>query len=265
MELLQVIYTAVPGIPLISPGDDLGRVVFEAASAAGVQLADGDAIVFAQKVVSKSEGRLVRLKDVTPSARATDVAAITGHDPRLDELIIRESTEILKMRRGLIVVAQRTGFICANAGIDRSNIEPDGDEIVVSLLPVDPDASARLLRARLQALSGKQLAVLIIDTHGRAFRDGVIGTTIGLAGMQALRDARGEEDLFGFHLQHTVIAPADEIAAGASLLMGQSGEGRPVVVVHGARYNPGEGSVRELVRPRELDLFRPEPLIRLSG
>lgn len=263
MDLLQVSYTAVPGLPLISPGDDLGRLVYDALGAAGIALADDDVLVFAQKVVSKSEGRLVRLKDVTASPRAIEIAAVTGHDPRLDELIIRESTEILKMRRGLIVVAQRAGFICANAGIDRSNIEPDGSEIVVSLLPVDSDASARLLRARLQELSGKRLAVLVIDTHGRAFRDGVIGTTIGLAGMEGLRDARGEEDLFGFQLQHTVIAPADEIAAGASMLMGQSGEGRPVVVVHGARYTPGEGSVRQLIRPRELDMFRPAPLIRL--
>lgn len=264
MALLQVAYTAVPDIPLISPGDDLGRIVADAIHAAGLALADGDVIVFAQKVVSKSEGRLVRLKDVAPSARALEVAEVTGHDPRLDELIIRESTEILKMRRGLLVVAQRTGFICANAGIDRSNIEPDGEEIVVSLLPVDPDASARLLRGRLQELSGKRLAVLIIDTHGRAFRDGVIGTSIGMAGMRALRDARGEEDLFGFQLQHTVISPADELAAGASMLMGQSGEGRPVVMVRGARYEPGDGSIRELIRPRELDLFRPEPLIKLT-
>ena len=192
------------------------------------------------------------------------MAVITEHDPRLDELILRESNEILKMRKGLLLVEQRTGFICANAGIDRSNIEPADGEIVVSLLPLDPDASARGLREGLGRLSGAAIAVLIIDTHGRPFRDGVVGVTIGVAGMQALRDARGEEDLFGFHLQHTVLSPADELAAGASMLMGQSGEGRPVIVVRGARYNPGDGSVRELIRPRELDLFRPEPLIRFD-
>ena len=260
---MQITYTAVPDIPLIKPGDDLARIVFDCITTAGSRLQDGDVIVFAQKVVSKSEERLVRLKDVTPSARALEVAAVTGHDPRLDELILQESNEVLKMRRGLIVVEQRTVFICANAGIDRSNIEPDGEELVVSLLPLDPDASARRLRDQLQALSGVPLAVLIIDTHGRPFRDGVVGVTIGVAGMKALRDARGEEDLFGFQLQHTIISPADEIAAGASMLMGQSGEGRPVVAVRGARYERGEGSVKELLRPRLLDMFRPEPIMRL--
>jgi coenzyme F420-0:L-glutamate ligase/coenzyme F420-1:gamma-L-glutamate ligase len=260
---MQITFTAVPHIPLIKPHDDLARIVFDALSAANISLQADDVVVVAQKVVSKSEGRLVRLKDVTPSARALEIAAVTKHDARLDEIILSESTEVVKMRPGLLIVAQRTGFICANAGIDRSNIETDDGEIVVSLLPLDPDASARRLRDGLSALSGKRLAVLIIDTHGRPFRDGVVGVTIGVAGMKPLRDARGETDLFGFPLQHTIIAPADEIAAGASMLMGQSGEGRPVVVVRGARYERGEGSVKELLRARELDLFRPEPLMRL--
>lgn len=261
----SVTFTAVPHIPLIQPNDDLARIVFERLSAAGIILQDSDVVVFAQKVVSKSEGRLVRLSDVTPSARAREVAAITEHDPRLVEVILSESNEILKLRKGLIIVEQRTGFICANAGIDRSNIEPHAGEIVVSLLPLDPDASARRLREQLMALAGAEAAVLIIDTHGRPFRNGVCGVAIGVAGMKALRDARGEEDLFGFRLQHTIISPADEIAAGASMLMGQSGEGRPVVVVRGARYEPGEGSIKELLRSRELDLFRPEPMMRLAG
>ena len=262
---MEVTFTSVPGIPLIQPGADLAGIVHERMRAAGITLQESDVVVFAQKIVSKSENRLVRLKDVTPSPLALEVAAVTEHDPRLDELILRESNEILKMRKGLLVVEQRTGFICANAGIDRSNIEPDDGEIVVSLLPLDPDASARGLRESLSKLSGATLAVLIIDTHGRPFRDGVVGVTIGVAGMRALRDARGEEDLFGFHLQHTVLSPADELAAGASMLMGQSGEGRPVIVVRGARFTPGEGSIRELIRPRELDLFRPEALIRVGS
>ncbi len=259
----QITFTAVPEIPLIHPNDDLARIIVERMSAAGIALQDGDVVVVAQKVVSKSEGRLVRLRDVTSSARAREVAAITQHDPRLDELILQESNEVLKMRPGLLIVEQRIGFICANAGIDRSNIETDNGEIVVSLLPLDPDASARRLRNGLHKLTGAEVVVLIIDTHGRPFRDGVVGTTIGVAGMKPLRDARGEEDLFGFHLQHTIISPADEIAAGASMLMGQSGEGRPIVVVRGARYERGEGSVKELLRPKPLDLFRPEPIMRL--
>ena len=260
----QVTFSAVPNIPLIHPGDDLARIALERAGAAGLDLRDGDVLVFAQKVVSKCEGRLVRLHDVEPSPRALEVAAVTEHDPRLVELILRESNEVLKLRKGLIVVEQRSGFICANAGIDRSNIEPDDGEIVVSLLPLDPDASARRLRADLQDLSGAEVAVLVIDTHGRPFRNGVCGVAIGVAGMKALRDARGEFDLFGFALQHTIISPADEIAAGASMLMGQSGEGRPVILVRGARYERGDGSVRELIRERALDLFRPEPLLRLG-
>jgi coenzyme F420-0:L-glutamate ligase/coenzyme F420-1:gamma-L-glutamate ligase len=262
---MQVTFTSVPDIPLIQPGDDLARIVVERMTNAQIALQDGDVVVFAQKVVSKCEGRLVRLSEVTPSARALEVAAVTGHDPRLDEIILSESHEVIKMRPGLLIVEQRSGFVCANAGVDRSNIEPSDGEIVVSLLPLDSDASARRLRERLRELTGATVAVLIIDTHGRVFRDGVVGVSIGVAGMKALRDARGEEDLFGFHLMHTIIAPADEIAAGASMLMGQSGEGRPVVVVRGARYEPGDGSVRELIRPRERDMFRPEALMKLDA
>jgi coenzyme F420-0:L-glutamate ligase / coenzyme F420-1:gamma-L-glutamate ligase len=262
---MEITFTAVPDVPLIQPGADLAGIVYDQMRAAGINLQDGDVVIFAQKIVSKAEDRLVRLKDVKPSALALEVSAVTEHDPRLDELILRESNEILKMRKGLLVVEQRSGFICANAGIDRSNIEPADGEIVVSLLPLDPDASARRLRDSLGRLSGAVIAVLIIDTHGRPFRDGVVGLTIGVAGMRALRDARGEEDLYGFHLQHTILSPADELAAGASMLMGQSGEGRPVIVVRGARYTPGEGSVRELIRPKDMDLFRSEPLYRLRS
>ena len=261
---MQVTYTAVTGIPLIHPGDDLAQIVADCLRDAHIILQDGDVVAFAQKVVSKSEGRLVRLNDVTPSQRALDVSAVTGHDPRMDQVILDESNEVIKMRQGLLIVEQRSGFVCANAGVDRSNIEPEDGAIVVSLLPIDSDASAQRLRERIGELTGAKIAVLVIDTHGRVFRDGVVGVSIGVAGMKALRDARGEEDLFGFHLQHTIIAPADEIAAGASMLMGQSGEGRPVVVVRGARYEAGEGSVRELIRPRERDLFRPEALLRLK-
>jgi len=261
---MQVTYTAIPEIPLIRPGDDLAQTVVDGLRKAQLTLQDGDVVIFAQKVVSKCEGRLVRLNDITPSRRAIDIAKVTGHDPRLDQIILDESTEVIKMRPGLLIVEQRSGFVCANAGVDRSNIEPDDGAIVVSLLPLDSDASALRLREQIQKLTGTHIAVLIIDTHGRVFRDGVVGVSIGVSGMKALRDARGEEDLFGFQLQHTIIAPADEIAAGASMLMGQSGEGRPVVVVRGARYEAGEGSVRELIRPRERDMFRPEALIHLK-
>jgi len=259
----HITFVKVPNVPLIKVHDDLAQFIYDCLSAAGMRLQDDDVVVFVQTVVSKSEGRHVAQPREAPSARALEVAAITGHDRRLFELVLSESNAILKVRQGLLIVEHRLGFVCANAGLDHSNIEAQDGEVVYSLLPLDPDASARRLRDRLGALSGARLAVLIADTHGRPFRNGAVGLAIGVAGMSPLRDARGETDLFGFQLQHTVISSADEIAAAASMLLGQSGEWRPVVILRGARYERGEGSLHELLRARAQDLFRPEPLITL--
>ncbi|MCL4459657.1 MAG: coenzyme F420-0:L-glutamate ligase [Chloroflexi bacterium] len=249
--------TLIPleGMPHIQKGADLTRLVYEAAERSGYGLNEGDIVVIAQKVVSKSEGRLVDLNGVQPSARASDLAAATGKEARLVELILQESAEVLRARDGVLIVEQRLGFVCANAGIDRSNI-PQGDGIVVGLLPHDPDASARRIRRRIRDLCGRDVAVIINDTHGRAFREGAVGVAIGISGMVALLDRRGHRDLYGYELRSTIVAMADEIAAAASMLMGQSDEGIPAVIVRGLIYPRGEGSARELLRPKEKDLFR---------
>ncbi len=247
--------TALPGFPRIRPGDDLAALILEGLEAAALRLEAGDVIVVAQKVVSKAEGRLVDLQDVTPSAPAHELAERAEKDPRLVELILLESREVLRVRPGLIIVEHRLGFVCANAGIDHSNVDQAAGERVL-LLPEDPDASARRLRDRLEAACGVRPAVLIIDSHGRAWRMGTVGVAIGVAGLPALLDLRGRPDLFGRRLQVTQVGLADEVAAAASLLMGQADEGCPVVHLRGLRYPPHDGSLAELLRPRELDLFR---------
>jgi coenzyme F420-0:L-glutamate ligase / coenzyme F420-1:gamma-L-glutamate ligase len=245
----------VVGLPLIREGDALADLIADRFSNTG-GFRNGDILVVAQKVVSKAEGRVVRLEDVEPSEDALELARSSLKDPRLVELILRESREVVRVRPGLIVVEDVRGFICANAGIDRSNIEQRGQGEEVALLPLDPDASASGLRDRIKRVAQTEVAVVINDSHGRAFRDGTVGVAIGLAGLPALSDRRGDTDLTGYELQHTVIGIADEIAAAASLLMGPASEGIPAVVVRGLTLPVSEASAREIQRPRELDLFR---------
>ena len=249
--------TPLPGIPLIRPGDDLARIILGAVERAGLALVNGDILVIAQKIVSKSEDRFVNLSTVTPSERAMDLARVVEKDPRLIELILRESSEVLRTRPGVIIVVHRLGFVCANAGIDHSNVLGDSEgEDWVLLLPEDPDGSAQILRNRLEMATGARLGVLIIDSHGRAWRMGITGTTIGISGMPAIADLRGQPDLFGYTLRVTQVAAADELAAGASLMMGQADEGAPVIHVRGFPYALRESSLRELIRPKDQDLFR---------
>jgi len=212
--------------------------------------------VIAQKIVSKAEGRVVRLQDVEPSNGALKLARQSAKDPRVVELILRESREVLRVRPGLIVVEDVRGFVCANAGIDRSNIEQHDEDEEVALLPVDSDLSADRIRVELHELTGVWVSVLINDSHGRAWREGTVGVTIGLAGMSPLWDRRGDVDLTGYTLEHTVLGLADEIAAAASLLMGPASEGIPAVLVRGLNVPSGGGRARDLQRPREMDLFR---------
>ncbi len=249
--------TPLPGIPEVRPGDDLAGLVRRGLQQAGLTLQPGDIIVVAQKIVSKAEGRFVRLEDVTPSARAHDLARRTAKDPRLVELVLRESAQVLRAVPGVLIVEHRLGFVCANAGIDRSNVPPQGrpGEWVL-LLPRDPDASAARLRTALARTAGVAPGVLIVDSHGRAWRLGTVGMTIGLAGLPALVDLRGRRDRQGYVLQVTQVAVADELAAAASLMMGQAAEGTPVVHVRGFPYPLGEGRLADLLRPRERDLFR---------
>jgi coenzyme F420-0:L-glutamate ligase/coenzyme F420-1:gamma-L-glutamate ligase len=230
--------------------------VMQALSGSGIRLADSDIIVLAQKVVSKAEGRTVCLVDICPSLRAQEMAAVANKDPRVVELILSEAAEVLRCAPGVIIVEDRRGFIMANAGIDASNVEgSEGSESVV-LLPIDPDASAARIRAELHARAGVSVGVVINDSFGRAWRLGTVGTAIGAAGLPTLLDLRGLPDRNGRILQSSELAVGDELAAAASLMMGQSNEGRPAVHVRGFPYQMHSGSASALRRPKHMDLFR---------
>lgn len=247
-------------IPRIRQGDNLADIILQALASTPIELEDGDILVLAQKIVSKAEGRTVDLASVKPGERAKELAEETGKDARLIELILQESSAVLRTRPGLIIVEHRLGFICANAGIDHSNVSAadaaNAAQEAVLLLPEDPDRSARELRTKIEAASGRRIGVMIIDSHGRAWRIGTEGVCIGLSGLPAVVDERGWQDLFGRTLRITIVGVADELAAAASLMMGQAAEGTPVVHVRGFPYPLGEGSLQDLIRPTEQDLFR---------
>jgi coenzyme F420-0:L-glutamate ligase/coenzyme F420-1:gamma-L-glutamate ligase len=248
---------AVAGMPPIRPGDDLAEVIVERLAAMGESLQPGDILVIAQKIVSKAEGRLVRLADVQPGSQAIEYAAVVGKDPRVVQVVLDDSNEVLRVRRGLLVVEQRSGWVCANAGVDRSNIEPDDESDWVSLLPADADASAEAIRNRLAALTDVAPGVIINDSHGRAWRIGTVGVAIGCAGLPPVWNQRGLRDLFGYELVSSEECIVDELAGAASLLMGQSNEGRPVVVIRG--YTPPPlppAPACTIQRPKHLDAFR---------
>ena len=237
----------VEGIPEIRPGDDLAALVAEAADVRA-----DDIVVVTHKIVSKAEGRLVDLRTVEPSALAKAFAARHGKDPRQIEVVLRESRRIVRMDRGLIISETHHGFVCANAGVDASNVP--GDE-VVCLLPVDPDASSARLRERLAQRAGSDLAVIVSDSFGRPWRDGITNVAIGVAGLRSLVDYRGETDPHGFPLEASVLAVADELAAAAELVMGKTA-GIPIAIVRGYPYERAAGTGRALIMPPERDLFR---------
>lgn len=253
----QITFTAIDGIPIIKSGDDLGCIIHSKCVDLKLQVNNGDVFVLAQKIVSKAEGRLVDLRSVSPGRKAKVIAKKTLKDPRLIELILSESTRILRVRKGLIIVEHRNGFVCANAGIDHSNSidGADADNFVL-LLPENPDLSAKRIREQLEKLFNIKTGVLIIDSHGRAWRNGTVGTAIGISGLPGLVDLRGKSDLFGYKLKATLVGAADELAAGASLLMGQASESMPCILVRGFPYQLRESTLNELIRPKELDLFR---------
>ena len=248
--------TALAGIPTVCPGDDLAALIVAGMRRSELVAEDGDVLVLAQKIVSKAEGRRVRLTEVVPSARAVAMAAEAQKDARVVELILRESVEVLRCRPGVIIVEHRSGLVMANAGIDASNVDAaDGDESVL-LLPLDSDRSAAALREALRRALACEVGVVINDSFGRAWRNGTIGTAIGVAGLPALWDMRGLPDRGGRVLCATEVGIADELAAAASLVMGQADESLPVVHVRGFPLALREGSVRELIRSRNIDLFR---------
>ena len=246
--------TALAGIPEIERGAALSELLLTAITRTGLSLQSGDILVLAQKIISKAEGRKIALAGITPSARAQGIANEAHKDPRIVELMLQESIKVLRVKPGIIITEHKLGFIMANAGIDQSNL-PGGDEAVL-LLPVDPDASARRLRDEIRQRMGIDIGVLIIDSFGRAWRHGVTGTAIGVAGLPALVDLRGGKDREGRVLKVTQVAAADELAAAASLVMGQADEGTPAVLARGFHYAMRASSVRELIRPEAEDLFR---------
>jgi coenzyme F420-0:L-glutamate ligase/coenzyme F420-1:gamma-L-glutamate ligase len=247
----------VPDFPLIQPGDDVAALIAARLAAAGAMLAPGDVLVIAQKIVSKAEGRLVRLADVAPSPQAEEIAAVVGKDPRVVQVVLDDSSAVLRVRRGLLVVEQRSGWVCANAGVDRSNVAPAAGSDYLALLPWDADASAAAIRNRLGELTGVTPAVIINDSHGRAWRIGTVGVAIGCAGIPPIWNQRGLHDLFGYELVASEECIADELAAAASLVMGQSDEGRPVVIVRGYALPPAPpASAQTIQRLAAMDAFR---------
>lgn len=246
----------IPHIPHVQPGDDLAELLLAALHKSSIRLQNGDVLAIAQKIVSKAEGRLVNLGDVAFGTEAYRVGLKTGKDPRLVELILQESEAISRMKPGVLIVRHKLGFTSANAGIDRSNVAQVSGEETVLLLPVDPDGSAERIRQAIAARLDVVVGVIIADSHGRPFRLGTVGVAIGVAGIPALWDRRGERDLYGYELQHTDVAVADEIAAAAGLLMGQGAEGAPVVLLRGLDLPQAAGKAADLNRPKDKDLYR---------
>ena len=241
----------VPGLPEVAPGDDLAQLIVAAVRRVGLSIEAGDVFVVTHKIVSKAEGRLVRLTDVEPSPLAERWSAPYGKDARLVELALRAARRVVRMDRGVLIAETHHGFVCANAGVDSSNIA-DG---TAALLPEDPDRSARQLCARLRTAFAQPVAVIVSDTFGRPWREGQVNVALGVAGLRPIVDYRGCVDAHSHQLQATVIAIADELASAAELVMGKTGA-IPVALIKGGRYEPGEGSARELVRAADRDLFR---------
>lgn len=253
----QINLFALTEFPLIKPGDNIPDLIIENARSHNLNLLDLDIVIITQKILSKSEGRYRNLQSIIPSHKAKRLARITEKKPQLIQLILDESQQILRVRKGLIIVRHRLGFVCANAGIDHSNTSPDDqNNSMVLLLPENPDKTANEIRDSIKKKTGKEVGVLIIDSHGRAWRNGTTGTTVGISGVPGIVDLRGKKDLFGYTLRATQVAAADELAAAASLLMGQADEGIPVVIARGFPYPLRESSLKELIRSQEYDLFK---------
>jgi coenzyme F420-0:L-glutamate ligase / coenzyme F420-1:gamma-L-glutamate ligase len=243
----------IVGLPMIKIGDDLPRLILEASKKEGSPIRGHDILVVTHKIVSKSEGRQVDLATIKPSQAAMNFAELTGKDPALVELILRESRAVRRMAPGVLITETRQGFVCANSGVDKSNVEGPN---IIALLPVDPDVSAGRLRLGFSRL-GVEIAVIISDTHGRAHKDGEVNVAIGASGLEVINDRRGERDLFGYELKVKRTAVADELASAAELVIGQANEGVPAAIIRGYHYKPSDKSrACDLVWPREKDLFK---------
>ncbi len=252
MNPVQVI--AVEGLPLIRKGDNLAQLICSAAEKQHTPIQNGDVLVATHVAVSKAEGNIVNLDKVVPSKKANEIAKKTGKDPALVEVVLRESKDIVRMRDSVLITESRHGFICANSGVDRSNVEGERN---VAPLPRDPDLSAKKIRQGIKKLTGCDVAIIVSDTHGRPFRMGEVNVAVGVSGLKPIRDRRGEKDLFGYVLRIKQTAIADELASAAELVIGQANEGIPVAIVRGYNYPKSDtAKATELVRSREKDLFR---------
>ena len=256
MQAGPVTLTPLPGIPIVREGDNVAHLVGDAIDGAGIAPADFDVVVVTQKIVSKADGRRVRLADVEPSSRAIDLAASLDKDPRLVEVVLAESRDVVASGHGVLVTEHRSGHVMANAGVDRSNVGSARDDEAVILLPLNPDASAAALHRSLEARFRCRLGVVISDSVGRPWRHGVSGIAIGASGLPSLTDLRGAPDLFGVPLKVTLTGFADQIASAANLVAGEAAEGVPAVHVRGLAWNAAPAPARALVRDRENDLFR---------
>ncbi|HLG13355.1 MAG TPA: coenzyme F420-0:L-glutamate ligase [Blastocatellia bacterium] len=247
----EIIIIPVPGMPEVVEGDEVAALTIAALRAANIVCVDRDVLVIAQKIVSKSEGRIVLLDSVAPSLRAREWAQAYGKDARVVEVVLRQSRRIVRMERGVIICETEHGFVCANAGVDASNAA----EGTVVLLPEDPDASARRIRLAMERGLGLRFAVIVADTFGRPWREGLVNVGLGVSGLAPLTDYRGRRDWHGRLLSSTVIALADELASAAEIVMGKSA-GVPVAIIRGVKFEAAEGSGRDMIRPAENDLFR---------
>ena len=252
MNTIQVI--AVENLPLIKKGDNLGQLIVETAKKQNTPIQEKDVIVVTHVAVSKAEGNIINLDQVTPSERAKEIAQKINKDPAMVEVILQETKDIIRIGQNSIITETKSGVICANAGVDRSNVS--GDRNVVPL-PKNANASAQNIRQEIKRLTGANVAVIVSDTHGRPFRMGEINVTVGVAGIKPIRDRRGEKDLFGYVLRIKQTAIADELSSAAELVIGQANEGIPAAIIRGYKYQTAENaSATELTRPKEKDLFR---------
>jgi len=246
----------IENIPLVDEGDDIAELILNAMSMESIEIRDADIIIIAETVISKAEGNKIKLGSIEPSLKALSIAEKTGKEPELVEAIILQSNKIIAVGPDFIISETKHGFVCANAGIDESNVENG----IATPIPDNPDKSAEIIRKKIEEDTGKEVVVIISDTQGRAFREGAIGTAVGISGMNPLWNRKGEKDLYGRKLQTTNIAVADELAAAASILMGQADEGIPVVIIRGVSYvsrlKNNNATSKDLIRPEKYDVFR---------
>ncbi len=253
MEKVGVVNIIPLRLPLVKEGDDLAKLIVDSVRDTGSRVENGDVFVVAHKIVSRVEGRVISLNDIKPSFFAATLAEYVEKSPELVEVILRESRKIVKVKGRHLITETRHGFVCANAGVDLSNT-PGEDS--VTLLPLDPDGSAERIRGEIFRLTGRKVAVIVSDTHGRPFRCGVVNVALGVAGLNPLFSYVGKRDLFGYRMQHTLVAVADLLASAAALVIGQCSEGVPVALIRGFVFSDEEGSGKDLIRPEEQDIFR---------